>query len=205
MVRNRRARRVTLAKQDADVNEAIHNVAKYGIVAVRRRKFGEITQIKHISYGWMSAATYGQLRMLKNAEPMILEIVKGGYRLKAYIWATEIPLDVLASGAALPFGVFVVFVAVILYIADTQAGNSLMAALDLLALALPFGELYLIYHIVVLLWDGLKDIIGGLAGSDSVGTFTNLLWEVLTVGAPMPNTGEILNAVRGLGAWLLGL
>ena len=200
-----RGRRVTAARQDASVNEAIANLANHGIVAVRRRRYGEITSVKLLGYGWVSAASYGQMRAFKDAQPYILEVIKGGYMLKAWIWGTEIPLDILASGAALPFGVIIVFLAVVFYVADSNYGSSpnWMSALDIVSLILPFGELWLVYRLVQMIYGDLQGIVGDLAGGPSATSFVKIIYEILTVGAPVPpELSTEWQAIQAIGNWI---
>lgn len=148
-----RARHVSLARQDVGVNEAVRNLAEHGILSVRRRRTGEITQVKMLRYGWVTVGTYANIQLLRDAQPYILEIIRGGYELKAWVWSTQIPLDVLASGSALPFGVVIIIVAIAEAVADVAAGNQLEAFVDLAALALPFGELWILFRGLQLLYD----------------------------------------------------
>jgi hypothetical protein len=126
---------------------AVTNLAEYGILGVQRNRNGVIRKVRHVTFGLISVQTYGQLRMLKAAKPIILEVIHGGYQLKAWIWGSGFSLDVFASGVTIPFGVLFVLLALALALADELAGNALMATLDILALALPFGEVYLLVRL----------------------------------------------------------
>ena len=144
MPRSPRARAV-------DTAEAIRLFAEHHIVAVRKaRRNGEIIAVKHAAWGWMSPRDYYLMQEIHRVLPgMIEKTIEGGYRLKQAIWGWEIDLEILASGAKLPAGLAIIAGALALSAIDAAEGNPASALFDLLALGLPFGELWLLYRGVV--------------------------------------------------------
>jgi hypothetical protein len=133
-----------------DAFERVRMLHDYGILAVHTGKKAEILEVKHVTFGWISASGYNTLRMLNAAKPFIVEIVKGGYALKSRLWSVQIPLDVLASGSAIPFGLVLVAIAFVIAAYDYGVGSSgLMVALDIACLFIPFGEVWLVYRLVL--------------------------------------------------------
>lgn len=145
-----RVRQLAISKQDDQLQQSISNLATHGILAVRMKRRGEIAQVKHVTYGWLTAKQYSQLQILKDAQPYFIEIVRGGYQLKAWIWGAsfEIGEEALATGTTftIPAGLIVVAVAEALFWDDLGSGNQALALLDILSLVLPFGEIWLLYH-----------------------------------------------------------
>jgi len=161
-----RARRTALAKGDETTYEQVNTLAQWHITAVRKRKNGEITQVKHAAYGWMPVGEYYALVEFHKYLPLIGQLIQAGYQMKGYIWnsGVEISADFLASGGSItiPFGLILVQVAVLLYAYDVLVTkNSLYQVLDALAIFLPFGELYLIWRGGSLIWQ----IIQGFSSS----------------------------------------
>lgn len=192
------ARRVPLAKVDQDVNQAVASLVNHGVLAVHRKRGGEITALKLVNYGWVSVATYGKIQMLRDAQPYILEIIKGGYQLKAWLWNTGVSIDILASGITIPFGLVEVITAVGLAAIDAYNGNQLYAYLDLLALVLPWGELWLLWrgYQQFLIWFGLAPGSG-----NGIGEVNTVLFG--------PVEGGLINLIEGIdldiGAILTGI
>lgn len=116
-----RATLVKSGRTDHYLNQAIANLADHHIVAVRRRKSGEITQIKHVAFGWMTVADFYRLQKVHDAVPFLIEIIKGGYMMKAALWTVSVPLDILGSGTNVPLGVFFVTAAIAAYLLASQA------------------------------------------------------------------------------------
>lgn len=148
-----RARQVSLAKQDEAVNQAITNLAEYGIVSVRRRRGGEITQVKvtgMLGPRWISAAEFGREKDLRDIQPYILEFIRAGYQFKAWIWQGEIPLggiQVLDSDVTVPMGVALIAAWALLRQLDQWRGApDWIVFLDTWWPLLPFGELWLFYE-----------------------------------------------------------
>lgn len=172
-------------KQARNTPEAIENLAVHHVLAIRQTTRGEITAVKHVAYGWLSVKEYGQLILLKDMEPTILEIIKGGYRIKAVVWASTFDVQIAASGVAIPFAYILIGVAVILYGVDSAAGRKNEALLDLAALALPFGELWLLYH-------GANYIASAVGGATSqIGKDFNAIWQWLTGGLQFTHTKPV--------------
>ncbi len=141
------SRSIRLAERDASIVSSVELLANYGVSAVRKTRRGELKQLKHVSFGWISAGTFATIQGIKrNVGPLLTKFVEGGYRLKAQLWNTQINLDFLASGLSIPFGVVLVGIAALFYQADTLAGDTASAILDIVCLALPFGELWLLYR-----------------------------------------------------------
>jgi len=186
------------------VHDAITDLAVYHIAAIRRRRGGEIIAVKHITLGWISVAAYGKLQIIKKLEPYAIQIIRGGYQLKAWIWATEIPLEFLASGTALPFGIIVVVVALALSAIDAVNGNQLYAAIDLIALALPWGELWLIYRGLSIFFSFILNNGGVPSPSNPLGLFSNgwidLGLSLIGGGGPLAALGEAQLIGQGINA-----
>lgn len=165
-----RARRALPARVDTDINEAIVNLAEHHISAVRRRRGGEILNVKHIAHGWLTVKEYYQLQKTHEIleSPLLAEFVRGGYQMKAWLWGSEIAVQALATGVTLPMGVILVTVAGALYAVDTLAGDKTAAIMDWACLFLPFGELWLLIRgadMIASFWN--KDItpaVGKLIG-----------------------------------------
>ena len=160
-----RARHVGLIRRDADASEAVYNLAVHHITAIKRAsKRGAITAVKHIEFGWISPRTYYRLQKSHELIPFALEVVKGGYMMKAAIYTVAVPMTIIGSGTSIPLGFLIVTVAIVLYAVDTAAGQPLYASLDLLSLLLPFGEIYLI-------WRGGNLIAQALSSSNQVSSW----------------------------------
>lgn len=114
-----RGRRVPLAQQDLSVNQAVANLVQTHIVAVRRKRGGEIISVKHAAWGWMSVKEYYALDEFHKLQPLIAEVIKGGYELKAWLWNTGVSFDLLASGLTVPFGLILATFAAGQYAVDS--------------------------------------------------------------------------------------
>src|SRR5437867_4430661 len=152
--------RALLSKRLSDA-DAIRLFAEHHIVQVRRRRNGEIVAVKHCTFGWISPRTFYLMQEFHNVLP---KIVEGGYRFKQAVWTTEINLELIASGATIPLGLLLVAAASLEAAIDAASGRQLEAALDYAALALPFGEFWIIAHARALdigfmswLWQHLAD------------------------------------------------
>src|SRR3989442_8044039 len=148
-----------------DTAEAIRLFAEHHIVAVRKaRRNGEIIAVKHAAWGWMAPKDFYLLQEAHTAAiAAIPKIIEGGYRLKAAIFSWEIDFEVLATGVKLPAGLAIVAGALALAALDEAEGHPEKAILDLAALGLPFGELWLIYR-GVLAASEIQGAVGGIAG-----------------------------------------
>src|SRR5947209_2541349 len=141
--------------RQADVAERIRLFAEHHIVAVRtQRRTGEIVAVNHAVWGWISPNQYYLMQEIHRVLPdLVSKTIEGGYRLKEAIWSWTIDFEVLATGLKLPAGLALVAGALALAGSDYVAGNTVEAALDVLALGLPFGELWLLYRGVLALND----------------------------------------------------
>jgi len=184
----------------------------YGILSWRtKRRTGEILEVRLVTWGWVSAAAFDFLQSVRRAEPYILAVVKGGYQLKAWLWNTEIPLEVLATGLAIPFGIVLFAMAWILAVADYAAGNHLYMVLDVACLFLPFGEFWFLYRFITTVYGFAKEFIapGGTPwGGGPLGllgnTWDDLLLSFFGGGLPLFMLGEA-NAFIGVnGQGLFG-
>lgn len=160
-----RGRHVGLVQSDREINLAVENVARWHICAIRRRKDGTITQVRHVQFGWISVEIYYQLQKLHDLVPLAQSIIEGGYRMKAALWSYEIPLEVLASGFGIPMALVLITVAATLYIVDLAAGQSFYAMVDLASLALPFGELWLLWRGASLIYSFITGTVNPAAGT----------------------------------------
>src|SRR5437867_13449753 len=150
--------RARLSRKLSDA-DAIDLFARTHIVQVRRRKNGEIVLVKHCTWGWISPKTYYAMQKFEDALPKVIE---GGYRLKQAIFGWEIDVEILASGVKVPAGIALVAGALALAVLDEAEGHPEKAALDILALGLPFGELWLLYRGVLAATE-VQGAIGGIA------------------------------------------
>ena len=95
---------------DQSVNEAIVNLAVHHIVAVRRKRGGEIVQIKHVSAGWLTVKEYYQRQKIHEilSNPLIGQLIRSGYELKTRIWSSVINIEIFGTGVGIPTGAFLV-------------------------------------------------------------------------------------------------
>lgn len=182
----------SLALTDRQLNEAVQSLAVHHISAIKRGARGAIISVKHVQFGWISPSTYYQLQQLGHLKPFIVEVIKGGYILKAAIWTVAIPLDVLASGTSVPLGVIVMIIAVGLAAFDYATGDHVASYLDLAALVLPYGELWLLYRGGLDLWK-----IGGALGTALQTTLPSGLTLKDAINLALPF--GIGNLLKGLG------
>jgi len=130
--------------------EALRNFAEHGIVAVHQGRTGEILRVKTATMGWMKPQEYAFLKEIKDAYPLIAQIVRSGYELKAWLYGSSVTIqaDVFATGGEiqLPLGAILVTIVGADAAVNWALGNKTAAMLDILALVLPFGELWLLYH-----------------------------------------------------------
>lgn len=147
------------ARRTTPVDRAIELFATHHIVAVRRRRGGEITKVKHVAWGWISPEAYYGLQKLHDVLPIVEKVVEGGYRLKAALWSIDISFGVLATGSEFPLGMAFVAGALGLAAIDEAAGRPELAALDILALGLPFGEIYLLARGAVVFTQAVQESV----------------------------------------------
>lgn len=174
--------RVGLARLNNEVHTGLTLLGNYGISSVRRKKRGEITHVKHVVLGWMPAKDWASYRASKEWITTFLpKIVEGGYRLKAAIWEYTVEADVFGTGVSVPIGVVIMLTATTLFAWDYATGHVWMAYFDLLCLALPFGELWLLYRGLIGLGSDLSatspivGILNGIQGLAS-GNFSLANW-----------------------------
>src|SRR5438445_3527521 len=134
--------------RQADVAERIRLFAEHHIVAVRtQRRTGEIVAVNHAVWGWISPKQYYLMQEIHRVLPdLVSKTIEGGYRLKEAIWSWQIEFEVFATGVKLPAGLAIVAGTLALAAIDSANGNPIEAAFDLASLALPFGELWLLYR-----------------------------------------------------------
>jgi hypothetical protein len=156
--RGRLSRRLS----DAD---AIELFAKHHITQIRRRKNGEILQVKHVSvFGthWSSPNEYVAWQHIHDILPQIIE---GGYRSKSLLWGVSAELTILGSSVSLPLGMMFPLIETVALQDAIRAGNLPNIFYWGFALLGPFGDALAIKTIV--------DMIGGIpAGlADALGKF----------------------------------
>jgi len=128
-------------------------LAEHHIAGVRyTRKGRRISHVLHPQLGWLTIADYYKLQKTHELEPWIAKTIEGGYRMKAAIWGTQVG----AATVNVPAGAIVLAGALALVAADRD--NPALQALDLLSLALPFGELYLVYRGVNIFAGAIADV-----------------------------------------------
>ncbi len=186
------SRSIRLAERDASIVSSVELLANYGVSAVRKTRRGELKQLKHVSFGWISAGTFATIQGIKrNVGPLLTKFVEGGYRLKQAIWSVSVSIE----GVSLPIlGAVMVVTAITAYWADIAAGNPLGAYFDLACLILPFGEVYLIYRLILGIEAILKDAYGFL------GSPSGFAWSTLLSGA-LPGVSEISGILNYLNAY----
>ena len=124
-------------RQLVSTAQAISLFAEHHIVAVRRRRGGEITQVKHAALGWMPVKDYYGLQKAHDFLPLIEKIVEGGYRINVAIYGTAI--EVL--GFTLPIGLALASAAVFdLFTTDAMTDPQRFVK-ALFKVAGPFGAL----------------------------------------------------------------
>lgn len=149
---------------------------------LKRGARGRITQVHHIKMGWMTLADYYDLQKMHELMPIYTKIVEGAYRLKAVIFASEFNVEILGSGVTVPVGPALIGLTTAAAVAKYAAGDPQGAALLMLALALPFGEIYLLW----LFWDALFSTAGNAAKDGWLGPVaaaaTGGDWETVALG-----------------------
>jgi len=128
-----------------DASTAIDLFAKHHIVAIRRKRYGEISEVKHVQFGWMKPAEYYQLQKLHDLEPLLIKIIEGGYRLKQAIYGFEI--EILGTDIPVPIGAGLMATMIGKIALSIKDGRNDQALLWSLALALPFGEIAAIWRL----------------------------------------------------------
>lgn len=142
------------------LQEAVRNLAVYHISAVRMNKVRGITFVKHVAFGWISVKDYYRLQKLHDLAPFAIEVIRGGYQLKAWIWGGTIaPIAILGSDVQVPIGLVIITVAVTLYWIDSAFGNQFNAFLDIASIFLPFGEFWLLYHGGTMFVQGVENAV----------------------------------------------
>jgi len=78
---------------------------KFGIVAYRLQKDGQLAWIKHATYGWMNPRQYLLIQQVKNLPWE--KIIEGGYRINASIYNLPVagPTILVGAVAAIAYSV----------------------------------------------------------------------------------------------------
>ncbi len=135
-------------------------LAEHHIVDVRYTRSGRrVNRVLHAGLGWISVEQYYGLQKVHDVLPIVEKVIEGGYRLKAALWNIDISFGVLATGSELPLGMAFVAGAMGLAAIDEAAGRRDLAILDLLALGLPFGELYLFARGAVIFGEAVQESV----------------------------------------------
>ena len=190
------------------MQEAVRNLAVYHISAVRMNKVRGITFVKHVAFGWISVQDYYRLQKLHDMAPFAIEVIRGGYALKAWIWQADVSFEVLASGTRIPFGVVLIVIAVGLAVVDAVQGNEFFSTIDLASLALPYGELWIMYRGLSMLLSLFHWVEGsGATPGNPLGlTLPSSLVLALSGGLGLSLDAATLasSGVEGLVNWLSG-
>ncbi len=126
--------------------EAIRLFTEHDIIQVRRsQSTGRILEVDHVMHGWMKPERFYMLKKLKEAAPLLEKVIEGGYRAKAALYSTEASMSILGSGVTVPIGLAMIMGAIGSYFFHNAAGRPMEAALDILSIFLPFGEVWLLY------------------------------------------------------------
>jgi len=125
--------RAKLSKRLSDA-DAIALFAEHHIVQVRRRKNGEIVNVKHAAWGWISPTTY---YAMQEFHALLPKIVEGGYRLKEALWG----LSVVVGPVTIPVGLAFPVLELRALVEAIDAGNIPNAVEWAYALVGPFGDI----------------------------------------------------------------
>jgi len=85
--------------------------------------------------------------------------------MKAALWGIDISFGVLGTGTEFPLGMALVAGALGLAAIDTTVGRPDLAMLDVAALALPFGEIYLIWRGAVEFTQAVGEAVESVQGA----------------------------------------
>lgn len=133
---------LALPKDDA---EAIRLFTDQHIIQVRRGKTGRILEVDHVAFGWMKPERFYQLQKVHDLLPLLTKAVEGGYRMKAALWRSTIEVKLFGSGTQIPIGIAIFGAAIGLHGIHKALGRQFESMMDILALFLPFGELWYLY------------------------------------------------------------
>jgi len=137
--------RAHLSRRLSDA-DTIRLFAEHHIVQVRRRKNGEITKVKHVAWGWMDPKAYYAAQEFHALLPKLIE---GGYRVKSALWGMQLSI----FGFSVPVGGSIPAYAVSKLALSLAEGHPENAAIWGAALALPFGDIFILEQM-------LADMIG---------------------------------------------
>jgi len=154
-----------------DTASAIRLFAEHHIVAVRRKRGGEITEVKHIAYGWMKVREYYRLQKLHELIPLFVAVVEGGYRTKAALWGMSIEV----AGFSIPAGLAFPFIEATALRDAIQAGNVGNALFWGYALLGPFGDALAVLGMVDYIQEQLSSV-----------DWQNIFWSPFPWGNPKP-------------------
>ena len=162
-------------KNDHTVFEGIEGLARYHISAVRRKKSGEITQVKHIAYGWMPVGEFYVLDEFHRMLPLIQQVVRGGYELNSWVMGQVIPTGILGFDAGIPMSVLLMGASAVFLVYDYAVGNQLGMLLDVIWPFLPFGVIWMAYRLVSSFVATGKEIASVFPGNPLVDAFVSLI------------------------------
>jgi len=63
---------------------------QYHVIDARISVHDGVTELKHETYGWMDMEQFYTLQKLHDLEPYLIEVIRGGYRAKAWLWSISI-------------------------------------------------------------------------------------------------------------------
>lgn len=198
-------RAVVPARSDS-VFEAVNNLAEHGILAVRRKKNGEILQVKTAVFGWITAGQFSLIQSIKNHGDIVGKLIEGGYIINAAIFTVAIPLDIISSGTSIPLGPLLMLAGGVLALIDNAAGFKLEALLDIIWPILPFGAFYILYRVASDLWNVSLNLekatvqdLKKLPGAISQGFWASPLGQaILAVDPNAP--GQLQQALGGISS-----
>jgi len=134
---------------------------------VRRRKNGEIVKVKHAAWGWMEPKEYYVMQEFHRLLPTLVE---GGYRVKAALWGMQLGI----LGVALPVGGSIPAYAVGKIALSLSEGRTTDSAVWSAALALPFGDLFILEQM-------LADAIGVTTALDKSLAELGAYWRSIVI------------------------
>lgn len=146
--------RIYTPSKDSQIAVAL----EHHIVDWKKGSHGQITQVKHIKFGWITLEKYYDLQKVHQVLPLIEKVVEGGYRLKAAIYSLTVEIEFAGFGASIPVGPALALTTVGVAAALWEAGDHATAAALVALLMAPFGEIVLLYLFAQAMFKGAAAI-----------------------------------------------
>lgn len=173
--------------------QALDFFVNYGITAYRMTKDGQIAWVKDTNLGWLAADRWLLMKRIKDAlaSPLVGELVEGGYRLNANIYALSLEVAIAGFEIPLPVGPGLVLLTGTAILVAFKTGDYQTALTLLAALMAPYGSLYLLYYWADVMFDKSGQLL-------DVVKLTQGIQAPLIVGAAQPGAIEASPIVRNL-------